>query len=824
MTLDALRSSWQALVHKLTAMASPWRRYRFAWAPQHRLGWLHSEALESRQLLAGNVDAIFHGDHLWIQGDEQANEVELGLDGGDLVLEGLNGTTINGNGNRLVLRTDTSRIDGNLMAWLRDGDDSFTIDGALAIGRNLFVWTGDGNDALGLRDLSVDRDAGIWMGSGNNQWAVDSVAFRGWVEFGSSRGDDTVAFRNTTVARDVRIHSGQGEDGLSIEESELGRSLVGVLGSGSDTVEIVDTTIGRQLVLLGQSGDDLVSLEDTSAAGHAILAMSGGDDAVRWIGDSDIGKRLQGYLGPGDDRWQIDLSTTTGKPPIVAGSDGTTIPAALVTQRLTDPVTGLAGRVDDAFEIFGTVTPISLTLADADSANSDLLESRPGDFISRDATFTVRGQTAANATVQIARDGDNVFDDGQVVADAGGNFSIDITLTHTLQNNGANAIVARATGDQGQTATDDVNVHFAVGTVMRMQTGLGFFDIELLDAAAPLTVENFLNYVARFESTILHRSVDSPNVVQGGGFVVAAADGDITRVAQDAPIVNEFSTNHPNIRGTISMARTTAINSATSEWFINVADNPALDNVSASNQYAVFGYVIGKGMEIVDQIASVATFDIAALTGQGALVDTPLQGYSPFATSLSGTVTVATGSTSVTGVGTSFTTQIPADNRIRIAGREYQVASILSNTQLTLETAATASASGVTAQVNAVPQATQYVVVNRVSDIVGAPTIALANTLGSIAEDADTTASTAVAQINVTNNDSPGPNNLSLRGSDASHFEIVGNQLLLRSGVVLDFESNPVLDVFIDVDDPQSAGTPDASVSYRLEVLDVVEP
>src|SRR5690606_14458337 len=121
--------------------------------------------------------------------------------------------------------------------------------------------------------------------------------------------------------------------------------------------------------------------------------------------------------------------------------DGNSVPAALVTARLTDPATGLAGRVDDAFAIFGTVTPISLTLAAADAANSDLIVSRPGDFISRDATFSVRGQTAPNATVQIARDGDNQFDDGTVVADASGNFSTDIQLTNTLQNHGRNAIV-----------------------------------------------------------------------------------------------------------------------------------------------------------------------------------------------------------------------------------------------------------------------------------------------------------------------------------------------------------------------------------------------
>jgi hypothetical protein len=122
-----------------------------------------------------------------------------------------------------------------------------------------------------------------------------------------------------------------------------------------------------------------------------------------------------------------------------------------------------------------------------------------------------------------------------------------------------------------------------------------------------------------------------------------------------------------------------------------------------------------------------------------------------------------------------------------------------------------------------VPQATQYVVVNRVSDIVGAPTISLTNTVTALDEDTNTASPIRVADITVTNNDSPGPNNLSLGGTDAASFEISGGQLQLRAGVALDFETMPTLTVIVHVDDPQSAGTPDASVTFRLEVRDVVD-
>ena len=146
-----------------------------------------------------------------------------------------------------------------------------------------------------------------------------------------------------------------------------------------------------------------------------------------------------------------------------------------------------------------------------------------------------------------------------------------------------------------------VNVAQA-GTIVRVSTSMGDYSIELLDEIAPITVQNFLNYVNRndYNGTYLHRVVDD-FVVQGGGYRFQLFVGPID-VVTDPPIVNEF--NVSNTRGTVAMAKLDGDpNSATSQWFVNLIDNSAnLDNNNGG--FTVFGNVLGDGMAILDAIDS----------------------------------------------------------------------------------------------------------------------------------------------------------------------------------------------------------------------------
>ena len=138
-----------------------------------------------------------------------------------------------------------------------------------------------------------------------------------------------------------------------------------------------------------------------------------------------------------------------------------------------------------------------------------------------------------------------------------------------------------------------------------IETSMGSITVELDDAKAPVTVKNFLDYAAsgHYDGTIFHRVIDG-FMIQGGGFTKA-----MDQKPTKAPIKNEASNGLANKRGTIAMARTMVVDSATSQFFINLVDNDFLNFRAPTPQYygyAVFGKVT-DGMDVVDKIAKVKT-------------------------------------------------------------------------------------------------------------------------------------------------------------------------------------------------------------------------
>ena len=138
--------------------------------------------------------------------------------------------------------------------------------------------------------------------------------------------------------------------------------------------------------------------------------------------------------------------------------------------------------------------------------------------------------------------------------------------------------------------------------MIKIKTTSGDIEIKLYEEEAPISSENFKKYVKDgfFEGTIFHRVI--PNfMVQGGGMTE-----NMENKSTNAPIKNEANNGKKNLRGTLAMARTMEIDSATSQFFINLVDNSFLDHGDRDFGYAVFGEVT-DGMDIVDEIASSAT-------------------------------------------------------------------------------------------------------------------------------------------------------------------------------------------------------------------------
>jgi cyclophilin family peptidyl-prolyl cis-trans isomerase len=162
----------------------------------------------------------------------------------------------------------------------------------------------------------------------------------------------------------------------------------------------------------------------------------------------------------------------------------------------------------------------------------------------------------------------------------------------------------------GTPATIDLRNHFSLpgisGQIVQFDTIAGRINVELRSDVAPRHAANFLAYVQAnaYAGSFFHRAAAldgaGVSIIQGGGY--RAIGGNVTEIPKLTPVALEY--NLPNARGTLAAARSTDINSATSEWYFNVRDNSTILNQSNGGGYTVFGRVIGNGMTVVDAIAA----------------------------------------------------------------------------------------------------------------------------------------------------------------------------------------------------------------------------
>ena len=172
------------------------------------------------------------------------------------------------------------------------------------------------------------------------------------------------------------------------------------------------------------------------------------------------------------------------------------------------------------------------------------------------------------------------------------------------------SVISPATPVNGGAIGTEEKMKQSENRVVELKTSEGKIRIELWVDKAPISVKNFLDYVEEgfYNGTIFHRVIDN-FMIQGGGFTA-----DMVPKKPHQPIKNEAANGLKNENGTIAMARTNVVDSATCQFFINVKDNDFLnhrDNSPSGFGYAVFGKVI-EGMEVVDKIKKVPTTTIGA--------------------------------------------------------------------------------------------------------------------------------------------------------------------------------------------------------------------
>ncbi len=360
-----------------------------------------------------------------------------------------------------------------------------------------------------------------------------------------------------------------------------------------------------------------------------VQANPDGIDHFRWLNGTDVG--VEDKYGGGDRDYddvvfRVQIVERPGSQPIVGNP-----PSGNTPQDTTPPAdprfdlhfssdTGTTGDQTTALgivDLLGQTDPntiVELYALPGGGQGPVLLGTVTSDGTGR---FTFSGVALAL--------GSNAF--RTEAADAAGNRS---RFEQTFQRVSAPAVAAPLQDLTIQAAAgavdleldgvfDDPDLH--VNTLLRMQTSMGNIELELFDDAAPQTVANFLNYVndGDYRNTIIHRSIPG-FVIQGGGYQLQTGSPRLVPVPTDPPVVNEPGIS--NTRGTLAMAKQPGDpNSATSQWFINLADNSS--NLDQQNGgFTVFGQVLD--MAPVDAIAAVPTFNFG-----GAFTDVPLRDFTP---------------------------------------------------------------------------------------------------------------------------------------------------------------------------------------------------
>jgi cyclophilin family peptidyl-prolyl cis-trans isomerase len=689
------------------------RNPNLAARPRYRNLRMQFERLETREVLAGDVVAFLSGSELRLVGDDADNFVRIDLVGDNVLLRGESGTTING-GSSFTIAQNTTSINRSVLGDFGNGSDRIALGAGLSYTGTVHLTMGDGDDLVSLDSSEISADFAVIAGKGSDTIALRDSGVGGKILLNTDKGADTVSLQTVSVDGDLLIDLGKGRDALKLEAVLVGGFTNILTAAGKDTIVLQDSTFEAMFMSTGR-GADVVEFNDSTADGLVQIHLDRGSDQMRFTEGTTLPNNFVIDGGSGSNAVNAQSQTGSGINRQVLNMQSTETSAELFDDRLNRPGTGLNDRVAAANELYlgNPVGELTLTVG----ADSTKVVQSSGTLLTKQSVMPLSGTTLPGATVELARDDDGLFNDGSVVAGADGKFTVNVTLLHNNENDGANSITVRSTDSLGRSVTEELNFHLAVGSVVRFNSVLGTMDFELLDEDAPETVENFLNYQTRYANSIVHRSAKSGGgddfVIQGGGFGFNTSNQLVT-ITTDPPVQSEADPANSNIRGTLAMALPpNNPDGGTSQWFVNMANNSFLD----AQDFTVFGRVVGEGMAVADQIHELATFNLVGLTSLSALTDTPLRNYNEFSQTIQGTVSITTGSNIVVGQGTKFTTDIPADQRIRIGTQLFTVLNVVSDTQLNLVANSSQTQSGVTAQVNAVPARTSYITMNSISEL-----------------------------------------------------------------------------------------------------------
>ncbi len=585
--------------------------------------FLEIEQLESKCLLSGNVTAQVIGDSLWIEGDTDDNSVELVVESGNILLRGLENTTINGDQPEVVLFRGQSSIGGSLHVQLREGNDQFEIN-SIVVGQTSFLRGSYGDDDIAVRSTQFTKGLFVYGGTDADRILFQESQIGNNLFVFGMHGHDTILANELNVGHDFFFFGGRDNDAVVMDGSTVQNNSFLFGGGDNDTYNLFNSDFSNKLMVFGAGGDDTVNLSSSSVATKSFFDLGSGNDNLIVNSQSSVGSRIVVIGGGGSDATEINNFAAQDAVRNLISVESFNADDSLIEQRLN----GTFGANTRAAALFAVFNPSDTTELVLDVSANNTIESSDV-LLTENQDFNLAGTAAANATIDVDVDGDGQFDDGSTLTDDNGVFSLDVSLQNNDTNNGLNAITVRSQTENGAVDTESIDVHFAVGTVVRFDSSQGQIDVELLDSEADRVVENFRSYIASgaYENSIFHRSVRNNGedfIIQGGGFALDGLNGDnVVAIPKQDTVNGQFRSDNSNVRGTIAMALPLGNpDGITNEFFFNLNDANAasLD----AQEFTVFGRIIGTGLTVADQIQDLPTFDVSTQFGLFALTDVPL--------------------------------------------------------------------------------------------------------------------------------------------------------------------------------------------------------
>jgi hypothetical protein len=278
-----------------------------------------AEQFEVRLMPSGNVIATVVDGTLTLNGDSEDNSVRVEISGGNVVVTGLDGTTINGDADFEAV-TGSTTIAGDLVARLGLGDDTLVIgddvviDGnvrvtdffgvttlgmrSVEIGGNLLVQTGRGDDRISLDDTTIGGDARIATHRGKDFVSLLQTTVTGKIAIVTGGGADGVVVDDSTLSSSARLDSGRGRDRALIRETTIAGDVSARTGAGADFLMLQNSTVdGKSKALLGQGADSFVTRDTNEFKGDAVVRGQRGRDSIDISAGTtfDAGQRVHGF-------------------------------------------------------------------------------------------------------------------------------------------------------------------------------------------------------------------------------------------------------------------------------------------------------------------------------------------------------------------------------------------------------------------------------------------------------------------------------------------------------------------------------------------------